>query len=124
MVVVSTKSQDKQTTMKLIITLLSSMLFLGFAQAEEGKKGKAKPEKADEAKAEKKISKEDFLKKAKDAEKGAKQFAKMDKNSDGFLTGDELKKPEHKKDKPAKPEKEAPKQWYFCHKALTVHFFV
>ena len=86
------------------------MLFLGFAQAEEGKKGKAKPEKKAEAATEKKISKEDFLKKAteagKDADKAAAKFAKLDKNSDGVLTSDELKKVAHKA-KEAKPEKKA-----------------
>ncbi len=81
--------------MKLIITLLSSMLFLGLAQAGQGKNGKHhKP--AAEAGAEKKISNEDLLKKAKNADKAAKKFEKLDKNADGFLTRDEFKKSKHK----------------------------
>jgi hypothetical protein len=94
-VVVSLPSPDTQTIMKLIITLLSTMLFLGLAQAGQGKNGKHhKP--AAEAGVEKKISKEDFLKKAKNADRAAKKFDKLDKNADGFLTRDEFKKPKHK----------------------------
>lgn len=49
-----------------------------------------------------KLSKEEFLDKAKDAAKAEKQFAAKDKDKDGSLSKEEFTAPGKKKDKDAK----------------------
>lgn len=95
--------------MKIIITLLTSMLLVGAVQAGPQKGGNKKPEGAAKAKhgehgkfkkldtdGDKKISLAEFTANAKDAEKAKAHFAKLDKDSDGFLVPGELKKPKKK----------------------------
>ncbi|MBI5393951.1 MAG: EF-hand domain-containing protein [Verrucomicrobia bacterium] len=93
--------------MKFIITALTAIAVCTMiATAGEGKKGGDKPKVDPETYFKKldtngdgKVSKEEFMAKQKDAEKGAAAFKAKDKDGDGCLTLDEFKAHGHGKKK-------------------------
>ena len=95
--------------MKSIITLvavlsIASISFAADAAKKEGGAKKADPEaifKKKDANSDGKVSKEEYLKGAKDAAKSETQFAAKDKDKDGNLTLEEFKAAGGKKKKDA-----------------------
>ena len=87
--------------MKAITTIIAVLAVSTFAvnsQGAEKEKGKDKPKpdpeayfKKKDANSDGKVSKEEFLKGAKDAAKSETQFAARDKDKDGNLTLEEFK---------------------------------
>lgn len=81
-----------------IIATLALGLSTGFSAEGEAKPGdKPKPDfekmfSAKDKNADGKLSKEEFLAKAKDAAKAEKGFEKLDKDKDGFLSKEEFTK--------------------------------
>jgi Ca2+-binding EF-hand superfamily protein len=95
--------------MKLITTILTTLAFAtvisyGADEAKKTDKPKQDPEKVfakKDANGDGKLSKEEFLKDAKDAAKSEKGFAAKDKDGDGSLSKEEFTAAPKKKKKDA-----------------------